>query len=92
MKWSIDSACKVTFEYFEDSGQPKRISVFLAEDLLWSPEGLASIFNIGRSYLADPREYPQDEKIESAWDSFHVFSIEQVNGFVSNNKVSGEDL
>lgn len=75
-------ACRVTCECAEDRS---RWTVFVPEHLLWSPEGLATLFRICQEWLADPNDYQESSdflNISDRWDSFHIVSIEQVDGFV----------
>lgn len=80
----LEFACKVNCESMEDD---KRWSVYVPERLLWSPEGLATLFRICQSWLANPNEYRESSeflKITDRWDSFHIVSIEEVDGFVTD--------
>jgi hypothetical protein len=82
----LSHCCKVTAETMGTPGKPVRWVVFVEERLLWSPEGLAHLFDICRSgWLSDPKNYPDDLKAQNTWDGFHILSIEQADGFVQGD-------
>jgi hypothetical protein len=80
MSQDLDTACKVVC--ISEENPPYTWSVFVPARLLWSAEGMAELFRVCRRQLADPAEFPDDDQVRNVWDSYHVASIEQVDGYV----------
>jgi hypothetical protein len=77
-----ESVTKVTFGIY-DKGGLETLVTFVPENLLWSPEGLSYLFISARKgHCANPSDYPGNLNYEEVWGSFHIISIEPIDGFM----------
>ncbi len=73
----MTAAIKVTFQWYSGKEmKDESYSALLPADWVWSAEGMAKIYNVGRAFLADPAQYPESEDIQECWESFHFIAID----------------
>jgi hypothetical protein len=80
IKYDLTGSCRVTCITEDAKDEPW--SVYVPSRLLWSQAGMAELFRICRLQLADPADYPNDNKILEAWEAFHVVNIQECDEFV----------
>ena len=78
----LTNCCKVTVEWSPANGTSEQVSVYPPSRLLWSAEGIAELFRISRSVLANPADHLGDDDTLECWNSFHIVSIKSMPGFV----------